>query len=66
MALIRLMEKRFGTTVPAALRERVFSADLGSIETWFERALEGDGVEFVFQVNLTSSPAAPSAQHGGA
>jgi predicted transposase YdaD len=49
IALVRLLEKRFGI-VPAALRQRVFTADLESIETWFERAIDGPDIEFVFRL----------------
>jgi len=47
MALVRLLEKRFGT-LPVALRQRVFSADVESIETWFDRAIDGPTLEWVF------------------
>lgn len=48
IALVRLLEKRFGV-LPAAVRQRVFTADLASIETWFERAIEGPDLESVFK-----------------
>jgi predicted transposase YdaD len=48
IALVRLLEKRFGV-LPAALRERVFSADLGSIEAWFGQAIDGPDLESVFK-----------------
>jgi hypothetical protein len=48
IALVRLLEKRFGV-LPAALRQRVFSADLGSIEAWFGQAIEGPDLESVFK-----------------
>lgn len=47
-ALVRLLERRFGV-VPAAVRQRVFTADLRSIETWFERAIDGPDLESVFK-----------------
>jgi predicted transposase YdaD len=47
-ALIRVLEKRFGV-LPVALRQRVLTADLGSIETWFERAIDGPDLESVFK-----------------
>lgn len=48
IALVRLLEKRFGV-LPAAVRQRVFTADLGSVETWFERAIDGPDLESVFK-----------------
>jgi predicted transposase YdaD len=48
IALVRLLEKRFGV-LPAALRQRVFSADLGSIEAWFGQAIDGPDLESVFK-----------------
>jgi predicted transposase YdaD len=48
IALVRLLEKRFGV-LPAALRHRVFNADLGSIETWFVRAIDGPDLKSVFE-----------------
>jgi predicted transposase YdaD len=48
IALVRLLEKRFGV-MPAALRQRVFSADLGSIEAWFGQAIDGPDLESVFK-----------------
>ncbi len=48
IALVRLLEKRFGV-LPAAARQRVFTADLGSIETWFERAIDEPDLESVFK-----------------
>ena len=48
IALVRLLEKRFGV-LPAAVRQRILTADLGSIETWFERAIDGPDLESVFK-----------------
>lgn len=48
IALARLLETRFGA-LPTALRQRVFTADLASIETWFERAIDGPDLESVFK-----------------
>lgn len=48
IALVRLLEKRFGI-LSAALRQRVFTADLSSIETWFERAIDGPDLKSVFK-----------------
>jgi hypothetical protein len=49
-ALVRLLERRIGT-VPEALRARIFAADLGSIEAWFDRAIEASEFESVFGRN---------------
>jgi hypothetical protein len=46
-SLTRLLEKRFGP-IPGATRQRVFSADVGSIETWFDRAVDAPDLESVF------------------
>jgi predicted transposase YdaD len=46
-ALLRLLEKRFGT-VPVCFRERISTADLASIEAWFNRALEVHDLSSVF------------------
>ena len=48
IALVRLLEKRFGV-LPTPLRQRVFSADLGSIEAWFGQAIDGPDLESVFK-----------------
>jgi hypothetical protein len=37
--LTRLLERRFGA-VPDTLRQRIFAADVGSIDRWVERAFE--------------------------
>jgi hypothetical protein len=50
IALVRLLEKRIGT-VSEALRARIFAADLASIETWFDRAIEATEFESVFDRN---------------
>ena len=48
-ALLRLLEKRFGSaTVTSELRERIFAADIATIEQWFDRAVEADSVSSVF------------------
>lgn len=49
-ALVRLLEKRIGT-VSVALRARIYSADLASIEAWFDRAIEATEFESVFDRN---------------
>lgn len=47
-SLIRVLEKRFGV-LPSALRQRVLTADLASIETWLDRALDATDLESVFK-----------------
>jgi Domain of unknown function (DUF4351) len=51
-SLVRLLEKRFGQ-LPAQLRERVFSADVQSLDTWFERAIDAADLQSVFAEPLT-------------
>jgi predicted transposase YdaD len=50
-SLIRLLQKRFGD-VPAHIHEQVFAADVQSLDTWFERALEVRDLQSVFSVPL--------------
>ena len=45
--LLRLLERRFGF-VPEPLRERLFAADVNSIEMWVERAFEAPDLNSVF------------------
>jgi hypothetical protein len=47
-ALLRVLEKRFGK-VSARLRERIATADVASIEAWFERALDAHDLNSVFE-----------------
>jgi hypothetical protein len=47
-ALLRLLEKRFGT-VSSRLRERIATADVAAIETWFDRALDVRDLSSVFE-----------------
>jgi predicted transposase YdaD len=47
-ALVRLLERRIGA-VSESLRARIFSADLFSIERWFDRAIEATDLESVFR-----------------
>jgi len=49
-ALVRLLEKRIGP-VSEALRARIFTADLASVEAWFDRAIEATDFESVFDRN---------------
>jgi predicted transposase YdaD len=47
--LLRLLEKRFGAaTVTAEIRERVFAADLPTLEVWLDRIIEADKPARVF------------------
>lgn len=46
-ALLRLLERRFGT-VSSRLRERIVTADVASIEAWFDEALDTQDLNSVF------------------
>lgn len=46
--LVRLLEKRFGV-VPAPLRQRIFTAGVGEIEAWVERAFDAPDLQSVFE-----------------
>lgn len=48
--LTRLLEKRFGT-IPVALRQRIFAADVSSIDAWTERILDAPSLESIFESN---------------
>ena len=48
--LTRLLEKRFGV-VPPLLRERIFSANAGQIESWAERAFDAPDLHAIFDIN---------------
>jgi len=45
-----LLEKRFGA-VPASVRQRIASADVGCIEVWAERVLNAPNLQSVFDPN---------------
>ena len=47
---IRLLEKRFGP-IPTSLRERIFGANVGSIEAWVERAFDAPDLQSIFESN---------------
>jgi predicted transposase/invertase (TIGR01784 family) len=49
-ALARLLERRFGS-VSNRDRERILSADLTSLQTWFERAIDAPDLTSVFRTN---------------
>jgi hypothetical protein len=48
--LARLLERRFGT-LPDPLRQRIFTADAGSIESWVERAFDAPDLQSIFDSN---------------
>jgi predicted transposase/invertase (TIGR01784 family) len=48
--LARLLEKRFGV-VPSLLRERIFSANVGQIEAWVERAFDAPDLQSIFDTH---------------
>jgi hypothetical protein len=48
--LTRLLERRFGT-LPGPLRQRIFAADVGSIEAWVERAFDAPDLQSIFDSN---------------
>jgi predicted transposase/invertase (TIGR01784 family) len=51
-SLVRLLERRFGP-LPAHLRKRVFAADVQSLDTWFDRAIDAADLQSVFAEPLT-------------
>jgi predicted transposase YdaD len=48
--LTRHLEKRFGA-LPEAIRRRIFSADVGCIEAWAERAFDVPDLQSVFDAS---------------
>jgi len=48
--LTRLLEKRFGT-LPVRFRERIFAADLATIDAWVERAFDAPDLLSIFESN---------------
>ena len=46
----RLLERRFGT-LPDPLRDRIFAADVESIEAWVERAFDAPDLQSIFDSN---------------
>jgi hypothetical protein len=46
--LTRLLERRFGS-VPLSIRERIFAADIGTIEAWVDRAFDAPNLQSVFE-----------------
>ena len=49
-ALVRLLKKRFGE-IPAPICEKIFAANVGSIEIWADRAFAAPDLESVFSAN---------------
>ena len=45
-----LLEKRFGA-IPAPIRQRIFEADVGSIEAWVKRVFDAPNLNSVFDPN---------------
>jgi hypothetical protein len=58
-SLVRLLERRFGR-LPAHLRKRVFAADVQSLDTWFDRAIDAADLQSVFAESLRGAPSAPA------
>lgn len=48
--LILLLEKRFGP-IPTVLRDRIFGANVTSIEAWVERVLDATDLQSIFDPN---------------
>jgi hypothetical protein len=48
--LLRLIEKRFGGVSPQ-LRQRIFSADVATLEAWVERVSDASELQSVFESN---------------
>ena len=48
--LSRFLEKRFGV-VPSTLRDRLYAADVNTIEKWAERAFDAPDLQSVFESN---------------
>ena len=48
--LARLLEKRFGA-LPGSARQRIFDADVKTIDGWVERAFDAPNLHAVFEAN---------------
>jgi hypothetical protein len=48
--LARFLEKRFGE-LPESLRQRIFDADVETIDAWADRAFEAPSLQAVFESN---------------
>jgi predicted transposase/invertase (TIGR01784 family) len=57
--LTRLLEKRFGS-VPPSVRQRVFAADMLTVEAWVERAVDAPDLQSVFESSQEQSSAVPA------
>jgi len=53
--LTRVLERRFGT-LPAAVRQRIFAADVVAIEAWVERAFDAPDLQSIIRFELTVPP----------
>jgi len=51
-SLVYLLEKRFGS-LPEPLRTRIFAADVQSLDTWLDRAIDAADLQAVFEEPLT-------------
>jgi hypothetical protein len=49
-ALILFLERRFGV-VSAPLRQRIFCADMSTLERWVDRAVDAGDLESIFYTN---------------
>lgn len=52
-ALIRILEKRFGT-ISRNLRERIFASDTATIEAWIDRSVEARELQSVFEPKVAA------------
>jgi hypothetical protein len=52
-ALLRVLEMRFGELTDG-LRERIATAGVGSLEMWFDRAIDSHDLNSVFESRKTA------------
>jgi flagellar biosynthesis/type III secretory pathway protein FliH len=52
-ALIRILEKRFGT-ISRNLRERIFASDTATLEAWIDRSVEARELQSVFEPKVAA------------
>lgn len=50
--LLRLLERRFGS-VSESVRERVATADIDTLDRWFDRGLDAPTLDTVFEEGRT-------------
>jgi hypothetical protein len=62
-ALTQLLEKRFGV-IPGVIRLGIYAADLASVGTWLERALDASDLQSVFDANLNPTESTNPSAHG--